>query len=556
MPSHMGVQKFATSRNAQVETFIDLVLNQYAENLVQSKRISSYELTGQRHFESDIASDVWDHSLVFFDPILKKNVEIWCQTTCYKGNKTGKPEPNKTYEVRETLVEALSVRKLAENPDILFRTAHFTVGCKKYTYEWFQAAKEFTFDLSLYVDDTNEDIFDMIACLFDGASAEFQVRKNFSEAYCSDSSLGKHIKRLIQNLEDWHLSRGLPVQEFADSQYEAIKIEQSNRTSEIESTIARSKNAGNDIKKRCNDLVHGAEETDDLIISTTNLLLDKNPFIKSANGIIKNWTDYVEHLNDNSKDFDDLQSFMEYLWSKDKAHVLINRRLLLRVGSDEAINYIQDLDIPGVTEHNLYKGQHSPELTRKIIIHIIEKHSNLTKDGIVELLTSNKAKNLLRSSIWFEARNGTDLKPSFDYIELALKKAGYKITKASTGNNKPIGYHSQLVTSGERVNAYTNLKLVCSQSNEILAYLKGKYFRPQEFPRRCKEEAYVALTLTNEIMQNKLSKRTDIPAIMFVDMPRDYSPPEYALRRLMCFGWYVAFSVEDVIKILKEINGK
>lgn len=65
MPSHMGVQTFATSRNAQVETFIDLVLNQYAVNLVQSKRISSYELTGQRHFESDIASDVWDHSLVF-----------------------------------------------------------------------------------------------------------------------------------------------------------------------------------------------------------------------------------------------------------------------------------------------------------------------------------------------------------------------------------------------------------------------------------------------------------------------------------------------------------
>jgi len=37
---------------------------------------------------------------------------------------------------------------------------------------------------------------------------------------------------------------------------------------------------------------------------------------------------------------------------------------------------------------------------------------------------------------------------------------------------------------------------------------------------------------------------------MFVDMPENYTPPEYALRRLSGFGWTVAFSAEEIVSLI------
>ena len=552
LASHMGVQSFATSRNAQVETFIEYLLEHYCEQLIAEGRINDYKIESQKHYVSDIASDVWDHFVSFYDNVFSNEVELWCQTTCYKGNKTGKPESNKTYEVRETLVEAISFRKYIRGNNGVVRTIHFTVGPKKYTYGWFAPAKEHTFDLSLYLDVEDGDIFEIISEAYEGVASEYQVKGNFTKAIKSATSLGDIISSACSRLSHWHVVESMPIQKFADRQYELVEAEFEDRRTEIEESITRSINAGIDIKKRCNDLVHGADEKDEFIIETVDLLLEKNPFIKNAKRAIADWRSFSHQIDKIAEESSELPDFIRNLWNSDKDLRLLVRRLLFRINASGAINYVQDVEIQGVTEHNLYKGDHTEVQVNLIIDHIMERLSCSTVDTLRNDLISNKAKGILRSSIWFEARNGTDLRPSFDYIEIVLKSKGFNIRKASSLTDKPVGYHAQLVNCDETVNPYTNLKVIVDSDGCLLAFLKGKYFRPQEFPRRCKEEAYVALTLKHHIVNGRFKERVLVPIIMFIDMPEDYTPPEYALKRLECFGWHSAFSVDDIVALVNK----
>jgi len=556
MASHMGVQNFATSRNAQVETFIEYILEYYCEKLLSEERIDNYTIESQKLYTSEIAHDIWDHFISFHDKVLSKDVQLWCQTTCYKGNKTGKPESNKTYEVRETLVEAISFRKYILNSNDVVRTIHFTVGSKKYTYDWFAPAKEHTFDLSLYLDLDVENIFGVIAEAYRGATTELHVKNYYTDAIEHDAPIGNVILDTCSRLLHWQTKECMPVQPYANKQYFLVETELSERREEIEETIARSINAGLDIKKRCNDLVHGVindEGEDQFIIKTTHLLLEKNPFIKNAKQAISDWKSFTKKVENIADGSSGMPHFIRKLWCSDKEFRLLIRRLLFRIDTDDAIHYVQDLDIVGVTEHNLYKGNHTEIQVDMIVDHILDILSYSTVDALSSRLVSNKAKGILRKSIWFEAKNGTALKPSFNYIELVLKSEGFNVEKASTIAEKPIGYHAQFVSADEKVNPYTNLKVIVDSKGHLLAYLKGKYFRRQEFPRRCKEEAYVALTLKHDIVQGSFKKRVFIPIIMFIDMQENFTPPEYALKRLECFGWSSAFNYDDIVKLINKI---
>ncbi len=157
MASHMGAQRLATERNEQAEKLIDFILQSFIARLHQEGYIASTELPiRQKPFVRDDCRDVFDHfvELEMARPFsgIQGRFQLWAQTTCYKGNELGRAESDKTYEIRETLVEALGLRRWLREEAISFRTIHFTIGPVSYTYGWFKPAKDHAFDLSLYPD--------------------------------------------------------------------------------------------------------------------------------------------------------------------------------------------------------------------------------------------------------------------------------------------------------------------------------------------------------------------------------------------------------------------
>ena len=122
----MTSQRTATKRNAQAEQVSHFILKYFAQNLLDSNLITEYSVGTQEQFNSEISRDRWDHTLKI-QLSEEKSVEIWGQTTCYKGHIDGATESNKTYEVRETLTEALSL-VAAKSPENDFRTIHITFG--------------------------------------------------------------------------------------------------------------------------------------------------------------------------------------------------------------------------------------------------------------------------------------------------------------------------------------------------------------------------------------------------------------------------------------------
>lgn len=552
----MGVQTFATSRNGQVELFVEFILESYFKPLVNENIISQLIIESQKEYKSDISSDVWDHFVSFHDIILKQDVELWCQTTSYKGNKSGKPEPNKTYEIRETLVEAISIRERIDTVKKIVRTIHFTVGPKKYAYDWFVGAKDKTFDLSLYLDLEKDDIFDLLEKIIGKAKTDLQIKNNIADSTKTELIFKRLINSTKANLKDWHLNRKLPIQEYASLQYQLIKNELKTRSSEISKAIKLSKGAGIDVKKRCNDVINEKVENDPYIIKTTEKLLDTNPFIRSVKKILADWSSYSIFIDSILKSSDSLKSFITHLWNIENIDKRLPlRRALMRLKSEEIINYIQDIDVSGVTEHNLYKGNHNSQQVSEIVAIIASKllaQKIKTKEELATELKSTKTKAILKSSLWFEAKNGTTLKPSFDYIVNVLEDRNFKVVNASALPNKSIGYHAQLMTAGEKVSSYTNLKIIQDLNGNTLAYLKGKYFRPQELPRRCKEESYVALTLKYRLTGIKFSLTHKYPIIMFIDMPSNFNPPEFALRQIQCFGWSICFNADQIENLISK----
>ena len=74
MASHLGVQSFATSRNAKVETFVEFVLEQYCKKLVSDGVITEYVLESQKRYISDIASDF---GIIMFHFKIVELLKMW-----------------------------------------------------------------------------------------------------------------------------------------------------------------------------------------------------------------------------------------------------------------------------------------------------------------------------------------------------------------------------------------------------------------------------------------------------------------------------------------------
>ena len=207
MPSHMSVQKTAIKRNALSEIFIDYVIQTFAKKMFDEGYTTAFTVPErQKAFTRDDCQDVYDHYIEL--PLSSKldteckTLEIWAQTTCYKGNTTGKPESNKTYEIRETLSEALTLRKWLLQESSPFRTIHFTLGPANYTYGWFKTVKENAFDLSLYpVVDTKYDFFSLLSELGADMIFEFEMYEKLDELLeTPDHPLTRFINNTVNTL--------------------------------------------------------------------------------------------------------------------------------------------------------------------------------------------------------------------------------------------------------------------------------------------------------------------------------------------------------------------
>ena len=550
MASHMGVQKGASARNSQVEFTIHFVLQQFINELQRNAEIKDPSLSSQKQYSSSISSDVWDHHI----SAMQKNgreLEIWCQTTCYKGNKKGTPEPNKTYEVRETLVEGISIREhFLSHPNKDFRSIHFTVGDSRYTYQWFMDMKAATFDFSTYLGSTKFDVLESIVDLLNSLPTEAEKERALLKEMKQQTLLGKSLVDSIETLNRWWKS-GHKTCALADKQWDLVKMERE---------IAKKQQSGFkihglNIKGRVNNyLFEESPELDNLIIKTTEKVLKKKPFLVAARKAVDDWNSFCSKIETFLKNEKTVSKCLAALWRSEPQLRLVVRRLILRIHTADSVDYIQDRNIKGITEHNLYSGDHSEKQVEEICAQIeddLKRFGIKTKLSLVGAI-KKRGKSIINQSRWLEAKNGTNLKPSFDYVQLMLIEAGYQILSGPEAKVDTKGYNGDI--SKANAGAYDNLKVVKDKGGNNLCILKAKFFRRPEFPRRCKEESYVGLTMKYAYENEKFNRRSTLPLVMFVDMESDISPPTYALTCLRSYGWTVIFYQKDLLNFLKKLS--
>lgn len=556
----MSVQTRATARNQQAELMISFILRSFAQNLHQNGYIASAtEQIPQLRFEQDDCCDVFDHYLEIdlLRPVgcLQGPLQIWVQLTCYKGNETGKPESNKTYEIRETLTEGLGLRRWLRQETNAFRTVHFTVGPSAYTYGWFETAKKCAYDLSLYPDDkiNCSKLFQELKTLSNNIQSEESFYRKLEQCQTQpDSHIGLFINDMLKALYEWFIL-GMPTSDIADQQADLLQDLSRSRHKETLMALAASKQGGAGIKSKALKVALGDQPDDAIMLRTMQRLWSKNPFLPAALAAEANWEEWVtQNLNEPLEDID-LEAYIRSLWDAPGTVRLINRRLLLRIHTDDGVDYVQDINVEGLTEHNLYHGNHKEQQVSSITAKIANNYRSKGITRPTELharLISPYALRILKASRRFEGSNGTNIKPSFFYVEEALADLYNVLPFKATSLPMPISYCAAF--GQVNIEPYQNMKVICTKdTNSPLAILKAKYFRKPEFARRVKEEAYVGLTTKFTYHDGSFEERyPKVPLIMFVDMDMQLVPQEYAVRRLVTAGWDVFFSVGSLKEYL------
>jgi hypothetical protein len=359
---------------------------------------------------------------------------------------------------------------------------------------------------------------------------------------------------MVDELATWYES-GCPANPLANKQADLLQTLRDTRSAELQQALRSATLGGEGIKEVAQKVLAGASTSDKFMVRTLKRLLSKKPFLECAREALSDWAGWVDTCIPNPGRGETLSSYIEQLWTLSPPGRLIVRRILVRVHQPEGVRYAQDFDISGVTEHRLYLAEFSASQNRLLVAkfeHNCRRAGIDSAKGLHDEIVSTDAKNIVRASLKLESKNGTTMRPSFFYVEEALKDEFAFTSFEEAGLARPIGYQSSFGTGV--VASYENLKVICDrETREPLAIIKAKYLRKQEFPRRAKEEAYVGLTLKHSFSGGAfIETYPSIPLIMFVDMDKKLNPPPYAVTRLVTSGWDVYFSIEELKAFLKS----
>jgi hypothetical protein len=321
---------------------------------------------------------------------------------------------------------------------------------------------------------------------------------------------------------------------------------QTTRTSLVKLGIKESKQGGADLKPNFIRFLRSGVCEDPVMIGTASELLKGTPFLTAALAASRDWPGWIIRSLPSSQK-QSLEEYISKVWNCASPERLVWRRLLLRVHSNQGVSYVQDTMVDQVTEHNLYSGDHNISQTNQFVAQISRNCRGAgisTSSNLATKLSDAQALKLMRASFAYEATNGTNLKPSFIYVQRYLLPEFRCIPLNQANIPSPIPYYSSFTTG--TVRPFSNLKAVVTRKGgSVLAILKAKYFNGPEFPRRVKEESYVGLTLKYKRTDNGYEKRyPGIPLIMFVDMEKDLSPPVHSIRSLVRAGWDVYFNLQ------------
>jgi hypothetical protein len=551
--TNMGVQRTATKRNRSAEKVSHYILSSAIQVLEGEGSVQSgWDLHQQYLFESALTRDRWDHQvdLKLFGP--DQFLQLWGQTTCYKGHDNGATEANKTYEIRETLTEALCLRACVPDSQSLF-LVHITFGNPDYVYSWFRPMKESVFDISIYVHDGGVDVFELIDEALRGARTEIQERACLDSQIASGTPLGELINSAISQVVRGLREPGKHRSALGPLQASIISANL-KRARSVEPLGAIS---GQNIKKSVVDYILSESGTafNQNVVDAAEEILGRKPFLRTVKAQLRDWSSFLTALRNLCSKAHDLHDQLALLWAADDPAIRESaRRILVRLHSTGDIEYAQDFGIAGMTEHNLYSGKHTQVQMDQLVRTLEERFRNagINHSNIYSKI-DHEGKKILRSQLYFEARNGTTSKSSFELVLQDLRLDGFEITSPREAGIKLIGYHAEI--SGELVRPYTNFKIISDRRVGPLCVLKAKFFSAAEFDRRCKEEGFVGLSLKNRWTGEGFSSRFNLPLIMCVDMPENFAPPAFSVLKMRAMGWDVVFGVEELKDRLGQLQG-
>lgn len=550
-PSQMSTQRIATSRNSRAESTVHALLSILGERLLEGGHLSEPpQVESQVRWQSELNADVWDHRFTGVD-VAGRTWVIWGQTTNYKGHASGKPESNKTYEVRETLTEALTMRATWPRSENL-RTIHVTIGPADYAYGWFAPMKSCSFDRSLYVSIAGADIFEGIDALFASARTESQVLDKVREAIASESPIGQALREPIDDLLHWWVRDGLSPNPLADAQAELIR-KAKPKVTEVRSVIEDG--TADNFKSAVVDsiLARQQENDDPAIQEVVAQTLEAKPFLASATRQLYDWRFFCERVDTLADLRAPLPIAIAELWQAQAPDMRESlRRILIRMRSEDDLDYIQDVNVAGLSEHNLYGPIHSREQTTKVADIIANRlpHEMTTTSQLIEAI-KRRGRQTLREQIYFEARNGTNAAMSFRAVIHLLTNDGFLVKAASTLERPLIGYQRDL--SGRTVRPYTNFQVVADRSGNDLAIIKAKHFSAREFDRRCKEEGFVGLSLSKRWVDGSFKSGLSLPLVMLIDVEDKSDLAPHGVAKLMAMGWTVVVGYPALKKLVTTL---
>lgn len=142
-------------------------------------------------------------------------------------------------------------------------------------------------------------------------------------------------------------------------------------------------------------MLEGSDIVDPILGNTLKRLFLTNPFLSVALDAINNWPQWFLRVFSRERSGSSLYEYVYALWADPTPDRYVIRRLLMRIYTDGGIHYIQDIDIEGLDEHNLYNGIHTRSQIEEMTEYLLSKyrdHGILNARQLYERLTSPFAK--------------------------------------------------------------------------------------------------------------------------------------------------------------------